>query len=186
LSRRFATARLVMRPLSVDDAEALHPAYADPGVMQYWSSAPHTDLATTRTYLAPRVDDTDWQAWAITRSGDDRAIGTLAANLRRPGVSEIGYLLGRAHWGGGYAREAVGALIELLFRHRGMRRVFADTDPDNAASIALLERLGFVREGLLRAEWETHLGVRDTALYGLLASDWADRAPTLLWVDSAA
>ena len=76
-------------------------------------------------------------------------------------------MLAREHWGGGIAREAVSAVIDQIFAE-GQRRVFADTDPDNAPSRGLLERLGFKLEGYLRAEWETHLGVRDTTLYGLL------------------
>ena len=48
---------------------------------------------------------------------------------------------------------------------------FADVDPDNSASRRLLERLGFLLEGILREEWETHIGVRDTALYGLLKEE---------------
>ena len=54
----------------------------------------------------------------------------------------------------------------------GKRRVFADTDPENAASNRLLETLGFRREGLLRAEWETHIGVRDSVIWGLLREEW--------------
>jgi [ribosomal protein S5]-alanine N-acetyltransferase len=98
-----------------------------------------------------------------------------AGEKRQGNVSEIGYMLARAHWGDGIAREAVSAVIDQLFAE-GQRRVFADTDPDSAASRGLLERLGFRLEGVLRAEWETHIGVRDTALYGLLASDWSARA----------
>lgn len=66
-------------------------------------------------------------------------------------------------------------MIDLLIREEGHRRVFADTDPDNAASNALLATLGFQREGYLRAEWETHIGVRDTVLWGLLADEWTSR-----------
>lgn len=65
-------------------------------------------------------------------------------------------------------------VLDRLFAE-GQRRVFADTDPENRASRALLERLGFALEGVLRAEWETHIGVRDTALYGLLAREWRGR-----------
>jgi RimJ/RimL family protein N-acetyltransferase len=54
--------------------------------------------------------------------------------------------------------------------------VFADTDPENAPSIALLERLGFRREGLLRGEWETHIGVRDSLILGLLRDEWRGSA----------
>jgi RimJ/RimL family protein N-acetyltransferase len=62
-------------------------------------------------------------------------------------------------------------VIDRLFAE-GQRRVVADTDPDNRGSIALLEALGFQREGHLRAEWHTHIGIRDTLLFGLLAEEW--------------
>jgi [ribosomal protein S5]-alanine N-acetyltransferase len=107
--------------------------------------------------------------------GDDRAIGTCASHEKRQGkVTEIGYALGRSHWGHGYAREAVSAVIDRLF-DEGQRRVFADTDPQNSASIALLETLGFTREARLRAEWETHIGVRDSLIFGLLRHEWRRR-----------
>lgn len=169
----LVTRRLLLRPRVADDAAALHPALADVEGMRYWSSAPHRDVEETRADFAR--EHPAWRAWAITLSGDDTAIGFVAAGEKRQGnVSEIGYLLARAHWGGGIAREAVSAVIDRLFAE-GQRRVFADTDPDNTASRQLLEKLGFRLEGLLRAEWETHIGVRDTALYGLLAADWSAR-----------
>ncbi|WP_419810165.1 GNAT family N-acetyltransferase [Sphingomonas sp.] len=171
IADRFASARLTMRPALVADAEALHEAYRDPLLMRWWSSAPQADLQTTRDYLAPR-EGRDWQNWAITLGDDDTAIGTLAAHPHRPRVWEIGYLLVRDHWGHGYAGEAVTALIDLLFGTAAARRVYADVDPDNARSLQLLERLGFRREGLLRAEWETHIGVRDSVILGLLADEW--------------
>lgn len=98
-------------------------------------------------------------------------LGFVSAGLRRPGVSEIGYLFARETWGQGIAFEALSALLTQLFGE-GMRRVFADIDPDNAPSIRLVERLGFTLEGRLRAEWETHIGVRDTVIYGLLRDEW--------------
>lgn len=163
-----------MREQRVADAEALHEGYRDPDVMRYWSSAPHSTVAELATYLTERVDSAEWRGWSITVAGDDRAIGTLGASMRRPGVAEIGYLLTRSAWGRGYAREAVTGLLDMLF-DEGCRRVFADTDPDNAASIGLLESLGFRREGLLRAEWETHIGVRDSVILGLLHDEWRAR-----------
>ena len=167
------TARLRLRPRTVDDAEALHAIYADAGLMTWWSHPPHTTIEQTRERIAQAWDG--WRCWSITRKGDDTPIGFVAAGEKRQGnVSEIGYALARAHWGGGVAREAVSAVIDRIFAE-GQRRVYADTDPDNAASRALLERLGFRLEGMLRAEWETHIGVRDTALYGLLREEWRPR-----------
>ncbi len=170
--------RLRMRPLSVDDAAAMHGIYADVEAMRYWSHAPHGSLDETRDRMAKNIADPDWRAWAITLKGDDTdnddwAIGQLAAHEKRQGgVIEIGYSLARAQWHKGYAREAVSRLLDLLFREEGNRRVFADTDPENDASNHLLESLGFVREGRLRGEWETHIGVRDSFIWGLLADEW--------------
>ena len=91
----------------------------------------------------------------------------------RGGVAEIGYSLVRRHWGTGLAREAVSLMISFLFEVEGYRRIFADTDPDNMGANGLLTRLGFTLEGRLRSEWETHLGVRDSLIWGLLREEWS-------------
>lgn len=167
----FETERLTMRALRADDAEALHELYSDSAAMTYWSHPPLADLTATRARLAERLDGADWRTWAITRTGEGAAIGTLGAcEQRQGGVSEIGYSLVPGAWRRGYAREAVAGLIALLFGE-GQRRVFADTDPDNAASNRLLETLGFTLEGRLRGAWHTHIGVRDSLIWGRLATD---------------
>ena len=74
--------------------------------------------------------------------------------------------------GGGLAREAVGAVIAHGFGAMGLRRIFGDADPENAASIGTLAALGFMLEGRLREEWETHIGVRDSLIFGLLRHEW--------------
>lgn len=172
MSDRFESERLAMRPQVLDDAEALFEAYGDAELMTYWSSAPHKDVAETRAYLATRDPMKPWRGWSITLKGNDRPIGTLAAGERRNGVIEIGYMLVRRLWGQGLAREAVTRLLDVLFLEENRRRVMADTDPDNAASNALLKSLGFTVEGRLRAEWETHIGVRDSLIWGLLRDEW--------------
>jgi len=140
-------------------------------LMRWWSRGPYADVAELRDDFATR-DSKVWRGWAITLTGDDRAIGQLAAGEKRKGkVTEIGYFLTREAQGRGIAQEAVSALIDQLFTE-GQRRVFADTDPQNRGSIALLERLGFRLEGRLRGEWHTHIGVRDSLIYGLLADEW--------------
>lgn len=171
--------RLRLRPLSADDADALHPLYADPVAMRWWSHPPHATIEETRAQLAERAAAADWCNWAITIEGDDRAIGTVASyELRQGRVHEIGYSLLPIHWCRGYATEAVSRLIDHLFDDRHARRIFADTDPDNSASNALLTRLGFVVEGRLRAHWQTHIGVRDSLIWGLLSADWGSRSLT--------
>ncbi|WP_447762325.1 GNAT family N-acetyltransferase [Sphingopyxis panaciterrae] len=170
----LTTARLVLRQLRIDDAEALFPVLSDADLMTWWSSGPHRSLAETDEYVTRNsAEGQGWLCWAIT-AGDDVALGWVILMDGKPGVGEIGYILRRDHWGAGLAREAVARVIEYGFTAGELRRIFADTDPENAGSIALLERLGFQREGHLRDEWETHIGVRDSLIFGLLLDEWRD------------
>ena len=122
----------------------------------------------------------DWFAsrgglqWGIALDDDDgRIIGTVtlcafALDHRR---CEIGYALGADHWGQGLAGEAVARALAFAFDELDLARIEADVDPRNDASIRLLERLGFQREGLLRARWRVAGEVQDALVYGLLRED---------------
>lgn len=168
----LTTARLVLRQIREDDARALFPVLSDAQVMTWWSSGPHRSLAETVDYVKGNAaEGQGYLCWAIT-AGDDVALGWVILIDGKPDVKEIGYILRRDRWGSGIAREAVTRVIDHGFGEMKLRRIFADTDPENPGSIGLLERLGFQREGRLRGEWETHIGVRDSLIYGLLRDEW--------------
>jgi RimJ/RimL family protein N-acetyltransferase len=170
----LSTERLRLRPLRVDDAEALHPAFADEDLMRWWSSGPHKTVTETRDYVAQNCEGTRWQTWAITTVQDDMALGwvVLIRSEELPNVRELGYILNRAAWGAGIARESVGRVIQHGFEELGLRRICADVDPDNLPSIKLLKNLGFQQEAHLRHGSETHIGIRDSLIFGLLHDDW--------------
>lgn len=163
------TARLLLRPIEAADAVALFPLFSDDQTMRWWSSAPFATITDFAAWLAQE----EGVAWAICLEG--RPIGRVVLRERRAGVAELGYLLAREQWGRGLAREAIAAVIDHGFGPLGLRRIFADTDPENAASVGVMAALGFVFEGRLREEWETHIGVRDSLIFGLLRSDWTTR-----------
>ncbi len=166
------TNRLVLRQLVVQDAAELFKTLSDNDVMRYWSSGPLQNLDETKSYIAWNADpDADHKCWAIT-TGDELAMGWVILLPRRKDSFELGYILGRAHWRQGYITEASGAVLDYAFLKLAARRVMADTDPDNKASIGLLEKLGFQNEGHLRSEWETHIGIRDSLIFGLLRNEW--------------
>src|SRR3546814_1365786 len=94
----------------------MFPTLSDSSLMTWWSRAPFASIEEVRDNFAPRPDMEGWRCWAITLAGGDRAIGWVAAGEKRQGgVTEIGYILARGHWGGGIAREAVSAVIARLF-----------------------------------------------------------------------
>lgn len=172
IAEAASSRRLRLRPRRPSDAFALYSTMADPDMMRWWSRAPFERVEDLRASFS-EGDTSDWRSWAVVRVGEEQAIGFVSTSQKREGVSEIGYLVAREAQGQGYAYEAVAMLVDQLFA-LGQRRVFADTDPDNKPSIALLRALGFTLEGRLRAEWRTHIGVRDSLIYGVLSSEWRE------------
>ena len=67
--------------------------------------------------------------------------------------------------------QALGAVIEFAFSTLRLHRIEADVDPGNTASLALLEKLGFQREGLFRERWRVHGQWQDSVMLGLIRED---------------
>lgn len=116
------------------------------------------------------VPDGDMVQLAIEHAGT--IVGDIGVDLRFGGATAgIGYTLMRSAHGRGLAVEAVGGVVDALFRTAGVRRVIASTDPENLASIRVLDLLGFTCEGLarraepIRGEW------LDDLRFGLLADE---------------
>ncbi|MCS7072435.1 MAG: GNAT family N-acetyltransferase [Anaerolinea sp.] len=113
--------------------------------------------------------------WGITLHGDDRVIGIcglhdIRQDLRR---SEVGYDLHRDYWRQGIMTEAMRAVIAFAFEQIDLNRLYAQTRADNLASIRLLEKLHFHREGTLRAHLRDRVSgcFIDQVIFGLLADD---------------
>jgi ribosomal-protein-alanine N-acetyltransferase len=85
----------------------------------------------------------------------------------------VGYELGRFAWSQGFMREALTAVLDYGFAEMQLHRVQAEIHPDNAASIALIERLGFTREGVHRDQGYWGGQYHDLVCFGLLAADWS-------------
>jgi len=169
--------RVTLRPLADQDASCLFQIYSDPEVMRYWGGAAMKHPREAKDFLAEVHQDLRLRKciqWGIARRTDDRIVGTLAIFtldvVARKG--EIGFALGRAHWGRGYMREALQAALAYGFDKMGLRRVEADVDPRNLASIRLLERAGFRKEGYLRERWLVGDETEDSVFYGLLRREW--------------
>lgn len=143
------TERLLLRPARHDDAEAMHEVLSHPTAMLYWSSLPHATLDETREWIASMVEAPPDESLDFIIELDGRLIGK-AGCWRLP---EIGYILHPDHWGRGYAREALGAVIPAIFGRFPIPELTADVDPLNRASLRLLERLGFQRTGSARNTW---------------------------------
>ena len=116
----------------------------------------------------------EWFQFAVGLQATGQLIGDCAAMQQAgdPRQCEIGFTIAPDYQGRGYATEAVRLLLTYLFTARGKHRVTAYVDARNAASIALLERLGLRREGHLRESSWAKGEWTDDLVYGLLRDEW--------------
>ncbi len=157
----------VLRPLELSDAEALFAAHGNERTHHYWSGPAHHDVAQTRAYIADTIAMDGAHVWAITEDGGP-ALGRIALFVQREGVGEIGIIMTPEATGRGLASKALKLIVDYGFGPLDLHRIAADIDPDNNASISLFLRGGFQLEGVLRGNWKTHLGIRDTVMMGKL------------------
>ena len=158
LPDRFATARLILRPIARQDAPAIFAGYAqDLEVVRFVVWRPHQSLADTEAYvsrcLAAHPDRA--RTYAITRRADGRLLGAFA--LRRPESHRLdcGYVLARPFWGSGLMTEALTQVTLWAMRQNGIWRIGAGCDVENLASARLMEKAGLAKEGILR-RWIIH------------------------------
>lgn len=179
------TARLHLRELDPGDYDDIRALDADPDV-QWWRGARTIAPQETRDFLvavaAERalVPRPRWLL-GITVPPERSVVGTCWLLCHWPDWlgAEVGYQLGRPHWGRGYATEALRAVVAWGFGTLGLRRIWARVNPGNTASCRVVEKAGLRREGLLRrceyaaGEW------RDLCLYAALADerDLSSRTP---------
>ncbi len=158
---------VVLRPLEVGDAAALFAAHGDPETHKYWAGPAHRDVAETARYIEETLELPTTRGWSITEDGGE-ALGRVALFVVRDGVGELGIIMRRDATGRGLASKALSLVCDYAFGELDMHRLVADIDPDNSASLSLFLRAGFEREGLLRGNWKTHLGIRDSVVMGRL------------------
>jgi len=163
----IVTARLRLRSARPDDLEEMHAVLSDPRATRWWSTPPHISLDQTAAWLDSMIaNGPDQPDLVVERDG--RVIGK-AGFWRLP---EIGYILDPDHWGQGLAHEATSAAIGHVFATRDLDELTADVDPENLASIRLLERLGFVRTGFAERALKIGDEWKDSIYFALSRAVW--------------
>ncbi|MEM9251925.1 MAG: GNAT family protein [Planctomycetota bacterium] len=174
--------RVVLRRYTLDDAEALYRAL-------------DADRATIGRFMlwVRKVDSVEKAHEAIAgwlKENEEHDSVTLAIDRRGELVGtvfqchpcrdhlnvEIGYWLTEAARGEGIATRATEALLDLTFGEMGFHRASLKIAPQNEASIAIAERMGLEKEGVLRDFWQLEPGVwTDCVVYATTADRWAAR-----------
>lgn len=147
--------RLTLRPVSHADVEAMCGYRSLPEVARYqsWETFEPADAAAlvdAQAGLRPGVPGT-WFQLAIVVTDTGTLVGDCGLHaLPAAGQVELGITLSPAHWGHGYATEAVARVVDFIFGELNAHRITAVTDAENEPAAKLFGRLGFRREAHFR------------------------------------
>lgn len=152
---QLESSRLVLRRFRDSDLPTFLVYVNDPEVARYQSWEPY-DERRARAFIRDMQQAESgraghWFQFAIGLQGTGAHIGDCALGIGVKHLdarqAEIGYSLARPHWGNGYATEAIGRLLHYAFGELKVHRIVAVVDCRNPRSCAVVERLGFRREG---------------------------------------
>jgi RimJ/RimL family protein N-acetyltransferase len=150
----FATARLLLRPRSLDDFAACRAMDRDPEVIRY-VGPPWSNEEEHLAFLRRRIETVyppGLGYWTIAPKEDPlRFLGwVMLCPCTVAGAEvEIGWRLVRAAWGSGYATEAAATILAQGFRSTAMSWVVADIHPENAASLRVAGKIGLRFTGVV-------------------------------------
>ena len=176
------TGRLLLRPFTQADTDAIFVLHSSPRVLRYWDAPPWKERAQAERFVTvcrQMEQDGSGARLAIERAVDGVFIGWCCLVKWNPDhrSATMGYCLDDAAWGQGLATEAAGAVLQWAFATLDLNRVQAETDTRNSASSRVLEKLGFIREGTLREDCIVEGEVSDSWVYGLLRREWERSHP---------
>ena len=137
------TERLILRPLTVDDAEAVFVWASDPEVNRYMIYPLHADIEVTRQWLrsVEQGPEGDYE-FGFVRKSDGLLIGTGGVYENDDGSWEFGYNLRHDCWGRGYATEAAKAMLDFARTQLGAKVFVSNHAVDNPASGRVMEKCG--------------------------------------------
>ena len=173
------TPRLVLRPITEADADAVFAACSNPRVTEHTLFETHASrdasVAFIRTYALPNYDQGVPDPLAVALKDDPaRLIGCLGGrwNTQANQCVEFGYWVAEPFWGKGIATEAARAVVPYLFDALSAERVQAHCMAPNAASGRVLEKAGLTYEGTLRSAILRRGRFWDIKMYSILRAEW--------------
>lgn len=138
------TDRLILRPLTMDDAEAVFAWTGDPVVNEFMNYTTHTDVAFTRDWLSRMDNDSDSSYnFGFVRKEDGRLVGSGGV-FYHPDTGEwhFGYNVRRDAWGRGYATEAMKRIIAFAHQELNAKDFISEHALENEASGRVIEKCG--------------------------------------------
>ena len=177
--KSLKTQRLIIRPLQQTDTGALFHLYKEQNAETVSGFTAFKNLEAAGKYVAGLIGMNKTGLsyhWAIELADQKTVVGFCNFYLPAPHLiglrcCETAYGLLVAHQKLGYMQEALTECIKFMIKQNGFYRFEASVSPMNPASIILLEKLGFIKEGLQRKKWPSGAERHDMLAYALLADE---------------
>jgi ribosomal-protein-alanine N-acetyltransferase len=150
------TERMILRPITMDDAEDMYAYGSDPEVTRYVTWHAHQSIEETQqfiSFLLGKYEEGAVSQWGIEHKESGRLIGTM----------------GFINWNRGYTSEAMKAIIDFGWNQMKLVRIEARCMPDNINSARVMEKVGMQYEGLMRKNLYVKGRFHDAKIYAIVA-----------------
>lgn len=145
LDSGYTSARIILRKLTMNDAENMFAYTSDRETCRYLGWGPHTERKQCDDFIQSAIlkyQDPKDILWGVAESSDDALIGVVRIYDLTDNSATVSYILNRFYTGKGYMTEAVRAVIEVCFQQLGKEYVLACLVDGNEASRRMMERCG--------------------------------------------
>ncbi|MFS0636902.1 GNAT family protein [Mesobacillus foraminis] len=167
------TKRLLLREITKDDADSIFSCFSNEDVTRYYGQETLNNIEQAEAFVdffANSYKEKRGVRWGIELKGYQGIIGTMGFNAWSPKHkrAEIGYEIHPEHWRKGYTFEAISKVTQYGFNELGLTRIGAVVFMENEASIKLLTKAGFEKEGILRDYMYQNGEAYDTYVYSII------------------
>lgn len=172
------TKRLILRRFTIDDASSMFNNWAsDIDVCKYMRWSPHKNEEETKEKLSIWIDSYNMESfyqWAIVLKKTDKPIGAIGLFVINENdlCGDVGYCIGKKHWGQGIVTEALSAVLSFAFKTIGFNRIETYHSINNPASGRVMEKAGMIFEGLAKQKYKSISGFEDSNMYSSVKSDF--------------
>ncbi|MEH6939252.1 GNAT family N-acetyltransferase [Bacillus sp. JJ664] len=171
------TSRLMLIEIESKHLDVIYQIFSNEDVTKYYGMSPFTNESQAKVMIESfriRFENKQGLRWGILDKETNHLIGTIGLNnlLLSSKRTEIGYDLLPTFWGNGIMSEAINEVITYCFETLSLFRIGAVIFPENIASMKVIEKLGFQKEGLLRGYIYQNEESHNVFVYSLLKTDW--------------
>ncbi|MDI7743123.1 GNAT family protein [Lysinibacillus fusiformis] len=171
------TERLILRKVTVDDAEDMFSYASNEEVTKYVTWNPHKTLTDTKEFInliISKYESSQVAPWGIEYKANGKFIGTIDFVWWQPNhkIAEIGYVISQDYWGKGFTTEAAKEIMKFGFTNMDLVRIQARCFLENIGSARVMEKAGMSFEGIIRKGMYVKEQHQDLKMYSILEEEF--------------